>query len=33
MMIQTINNNLLDNWNGFAIASIAISAFVALDAL
>ena len=33
MAIQSVNNNLLDGWEGFAIASIAISAFVAVDAM
>ena len=31
--VQSINNTLLDSWAGFAIASIAVSGFVAADAL
>jgi len=33
IVVQSVNNNMLSGWEGFAIASIAVSGFVAVDAL
>ena len=31
--IQSINNDLMDDWDGFSVTSVVISAFVTVDVL